>query len=340
MRIRKALFVLTALILVEGALEAQPVRLSMPAFGDEAAVEVHDMNRNRARSAADMALRELYEISRLVDPDGDAPGGIGVVNAAAGQGPQPLDPRLEPLLRRAQSYCFWSNGALGPASGSLYQVVERALPGKPASDVLRSALANARCDALRIAGGDPKRVDPSPTLDLGGASRLDLRSWGRGFAVDRAIAVLEEQGVTNAIVESGPVRRAIGDGPTGKGWLSILSYPGIDQPIDRVWLRDQALAVGLALASTMETTVDFIDHRDGEPITGVVAVVAVSTLAADAQGLTVGLAVLGLHEGIMRVADLKPRPSALWLLGEGTGQPLRSEYRWSALAKARRSTTE
>lgn len=323
---------LMGLLLVE-ALTAQPIRLSMPVFGDEAAIEVRGMNRERARAAADAALREMHAVSLLVDPDGDAEGGIGSLNTRAGQGPQPIDARLEALLRRAQSYCFWSAGALGPVAGALYHVVEHAQPNPPAAEVLRSAIVSADCGAMRIAAGEE---GAPPTGEVAGASRVDVRSWARGFAVDRAMDVLEEHGVVNALVENGPVRRAIGEGPSGKGWLSILSYAGTDQPIDRVWLRDQALAIGLPLASTQRgTTVDYLDHRDGEVVRGTVAVVAVSNLAADAQGLTVALAVLGLHEGNMRVADLKPRPSALWLLGEGGGAPLRSEYRWSALAKAR-----
>ncbi len=327
------LLTLMGFVLAE-AMAAQPIRLAMPVFGDEAAIEVRDMNRERARAAADAALREMYAVSQLVDPDGDAEGGIGSLNASAGQGPRPVDARLETLMRRAQSYCFWSAGALGPVSGALYRVVEQAQPNPPASEVLRSAIASGDCGATRIVTGEG---GASPTVELAGASRLDLRSWSRGFAVDRAMEVLQEHGVVNALVESGSVRRAIGAGPSGQGWLSILSYAGTDHPIDRVWLRDQALAIGLPLASSQRgTTVDYLDHRDGEVVQGTVAVVAVSDLAADAQGLTVALAVLGLHEGNMRVADLKPRPSALWLLGEGGGAPLRSEYRWSALAKARR----
>ena len=59
------------------------------------------------------------------------------------------------------------------------------------------------------------------------------------------------------------------------------------------------------------------------------AAVAVTELAVDAQGLAATMLILGPREGQLRMGTLRPRPSLLWFLGSGEGRPLLVDYRWS-----------
>src|SRR5688500_3146291 len=85
-----------------------PLRLTSQAFGNPVEIEVRGLPKETAQEAIQKALAEIAEVERL------AGGGLSALNAMAGKGPQPLDPRLLTVLTRARDFCFWSEGAHGP----------------------------------------------------------------------------------------------------------------------------------------------------------------------------------------------------------------------------------
>ncbi len=312
----------------------EPLRLQIAVPGGTfAEVEVRDLPRPAATAAAQAALTELFKIVQLAEMQGEGPGTLHALQAAAGQGPQPLAPHLAEILRRSLQFCAWSGGAHGPLGGELLrlwqELDDQALTPDPGA--LRSAVIQADCRRLRLSS-----ASAGPTAELTAGSRIAVRGMARGYAMDRAFAVLAEHGVKNAWVEIGNIYRAMGGGPSGEGWPMILpAAPGSDEPLDQLWLRDQALVmIGLG-DNAQAANPPLIDQRTGSPARGVVAVVTVTSLAADAVGLAEALAIIGMRDGQMRLGSLTPRPSIYWLLGERTGTPLASTYRWSDLPRIR-----
>ena len=321
---------LLALALAASPSLAEPVRLSVPAFGTDAEIEVRDLPREAAVAATREALREIFEISQLAEPSGEVVGGFGALNAAAGNGPLVLEARAAELLRRGLQYCLWTNGAHGPLGGELYRLWESAAQMPEPTD-LRDAVIGAGCGLLSLESGEA-----GISARVAAGSRVATVGMERGFALDAAAEVLEAAGVTNAWLEIGDVARAMGGGPGGRGWLVDLPpAPGSVDPSDQVWLVDQALAVALAEPPS-PSAVRYLDQRTGVPPRGVVMVAAVTELAVDAEALTAALFVSGLREGQMRLGGLTPKPSVYWLLGQGKGEPLQSTYRWSELNRVRK----
>ena len=307
------------------AADAEPVRMAMNAFGGEAQIEVRDMDRSRAEQAIQKALTEIHQVQLLLNLDADTRGGLAQAQAGVGR-EVAVDPRIADLLARATQYCLWSSGSLSPVGGA----VERLWEQRDASGEgfhpqdLRDALQTATCDKLSI------RNTPQTTVKIEQGSRLTTFGIGRGFAADRAVAVLQQEGVVNAFVEIGHVVRAIGPGPDGKGWMVVV--PGTSKtrnPLDQIWLRNQSLAV------IRKGERRRIDHRKGVSGLGVVQVAAVSELAVDTQALAHVLFVNGMTEGQRLIGYLNPKPSIFWLLGNGVGVPLESQYRWSELSRSR-----
>ena len=74
-----------------------------------------------------------------------------------------------------------------------------------------------------------------------------------------------------------------------------------------------------------------LDQRTGRPSSGVLAVVLATPLATDAQALATTMMILGNREGQLRLGNVDPAPAVLWLLGDGSGEPLLATYRWSSL---------
>lgn len=314
----------------------QPLRMSFSAFRQTVEVEVRDLPRETAREAIGAALAEVAEIERLSDPDTRASAnGIAFLNARAGAGPQPIDSRLLGALDKALSFCLWSEQAHGPLGRDLYRLwglrspVEASPTQKP--ELLEQAVRTAGCERLRL---DRQKG----TAELAEGSAADLWGFAEGWAVDRAIEVLRLRGAGNGYVQLGGVHRGFGGGPDGRGW-SVLppAYPGLAVPLGRVFLRDRALAVLSAADRPLEVPGEklppYVSQRSGRPAQGVVATIAVSDLAIDAQGLATTMTITGPNEGLLRLGSLRPSPAVLWLVGSGSGEPLQVDYHWGEVPK-------
>jgi thiamine biosynthesis lipoprotein len=317
----------------------QPLRLAAPAFDQTAEIEIRDFPRERSRDAIQAALAEIAEIERLTDPEA-APdalnGSLAALNAQAGAGSFAIDPRLLPALRRAIEVCSWSERAHGPLGRDLYRAWGLRSPAaaNPAEDweALQRAVNSTACGNLRLdrAAG---------TVKLAAGSAVDLWGFAEGLAVDRAVEILRERGVTNGFVQIGGVYRGFGKGLDDRGWLIQLPVlPGMALPPGRIFLRDQALAIASATdrplrAAVGETLPPYVNQRTGRPAQGNLATSVVTGLALDAQALAVTLAIIGPGEGQLRLGALQPRPSVLWLQGAGSGEPLAVEYRWGMVPK-------
>ncbi len=327
-------------VLIQSSLQdLRPVRIASAAFGERLEIEVRDLPREAANAAIQAAMAEVAETERLLRPDtvdlAQAPvGGIGSLNATAGQGPHPVDPKLMALLVRTQEFCFWSEGAHGPLGRSLYEVwglrgpkpTMSAPPEPPDPQLVKDALQAANCGAMKLRPG-------TSTAELAVGCRLDLGGFAEGHAVDRAVEVLRRQGVKNGFVQLGAVQRAFGKGADGRGWKVVLpTFPGLDAPAGRFQLRDKAAAMISTLDGSLRIAdqlfLPYLNQRTGLPPQGLVGVVTVTELAVDAQALAVAMALTGPREGELRLGSLRPNPSVLWFLGSGTGVPLQADHRW------------
>ncbi|MFL6236106.1 MAG: FAD:protein FMN transferase [Thermoanaerobaculia bacterium] len=303
------------LVLLAGAPPA-PVQ----AFGQPVEIQVRGLSEEASREAVQKALAGVSEMERLT-ADGTA-----ALSAAAGKGPQPADPRLLDLLTRAWSFCQWSEGAHGPLGRDLYALwgLRSKAEGPPDAEAVLQVAKAAACDRLTL---DPQKK----TATLAAGSGVDLVGFAEGAAVDRAVEILREHKVGNAFVRIGAVQRGFGPGPAGKGWPVLLpQIPGLEEHADVVYLRDQSLAVAARSDHPLQGgTSSYLSQRTGLPAQGVLAAVAVTELAMDAQGLAATMLILGPREGELRMGTLRPRPSLLWFLGSGEGAPLLVNYRWT-----------
>ncbi len=331
------------------AQDVRPVRIASTAFGRRLEIEVRDLPRETAKGAIQAALDEVSAAERLLRPDStEPPGGVGSLNASAGRGPQPVDPALMPLLVRAQEFCFWSEGTHGPLGWNLYEVWGlRGPKPEPAADgatpaptippeprSLDEATAAANCErlTLSIAKG---------TAELAAGSRLDLSGFAEGHAVDRAVEVLRRNGVANGFVQLGPVLRAFGKGVDGKGWKIVLpQFIGLDRPAGFYLLRDRASTVLWTGDESMriadQILLPYLNQRTGLPAPGVIGIATVTELAVDAQSLAIAMALTGPREGQFRMGSLRPTPSVLWYLGNGSGAPLQVGHHWADVIAASR----
>jgi thiamine biosynthesis lipoprotein len=302
---------------------------------------VRDLPGAEAEAALQAALAEIAEVERLTDGE-RADSVVGALNAAAGRGPKPVEPWVFAALGRAVDICLWSDNRNGPLGAELYKLwglrsrpaqAETRLADPPAEGSIARAVELAECSRLSL---DPLKS----TAALAAGSAVDLSGFAKGLAVDRAVEALRQHGAGNGCVRVGNVWRCFGGGLDGKGWwVTLPEVPGDQGRPDRVRLRDESLAVAARADHLLRvgeaTASPYLNQRTGRPAEGVtvLATIAVTGLAIDAQALAVTLGIAGSQQGQWLMGSIRPRPSILWLQGNGSGPPLAVDYRWAEVAK-------
>ncbi len=150
---------------------------------------------------------------------------------------------------------------------------------------------------------------------------LDLGGIAKGYAVDRAVAVLKERGIAAALVNAGGDVFAYGVKPGSRPWRIGVRHPR----------NPQALLAALPLTDkAVVTSGDYeryflvdgkryshiIDPRSGFTAQQTASVTVVASSAAYADGLATGILVLGAEEGLSLVESLPDVQAAVVTEGE------------------------
>ncbi len=138
--------------------------------------------------------------------------------------------------------------------------------------------------------------------------RVHLGGIGKGYAIDRAIALLKDRGLTDFLIQSGGDLYAAGTNG-GKPWkLGIADPRGAHEPFATVQIGD----------GTLSTSGDYerffmkdgkryhhlIDPDFGEPASGCRSVTIVTNRAVIADVLSTGVFIMGPKDGMALIEKL------------------------------------
>lgn len=184
---------------------------------------------NLAEAAARAAFARVAELNQVFS-DYEDDSELTRLSHTSGSGQMvKVSEELWRLLNVAQAMSRRSDGAFDITVGPLVQVWRRARRQRelPAPEVIAEAKSRVGWEKLVL---DP-RGHTAKLLVPG--MRLDLGSIAKGRALDEALRVLRQHGITRALV-TGSGDMAIGDPPPGRaGWrieLAPLDAPGAPPP--------------------------------------------------------------------------------------------------------------
>lgn len=224
-----------------------------------------------------------------------------------------LPPALGAVLDSALGFARDTEGAFDPTVESLVRAWDLRGEGRvPSAHDL--AAARARVDHRRVAlvrdtAGIVRGADLHGTV-------LDLGGIGKGFALDRAAAVLTAQGFTRGALDAGGQRLTLAD--TATVWLA--SPRDRDVPAVAVRLATRSIATSVqrerSLVVRGRRVGHVLDPRTGEPVRceAAVSVAAASGTRADAH--STALLVMG-REAAHAYARVHPELGVLWLEPQG-----------------------
>ncbi len=246
---------------------------------------------DHTRRTSDSLFQTAARLDRLLTTYApDSP--VSRLNATAGQGAMPVPAEVMDALSLSVRYWELTGGTFDITVGPLMALWKRA-PGLPSPDAVRHTLS--RVGSHRIV------LSPQGTVALAQNMALDLGGIGKGFALDRMVALLKERRVGHALLNFGHSSQwAVGQPPDAAGWRLLVRLP--DGTLTGIaTLRDQALSVSGSLGQSV-TLGDrryghVIDPRTGQPIQRDLLACVVAPSAAQAEALSKALLILGESEG-------------------------------------------
>lgn len=267
---------------------------------------------NRAATAAFDRIHQLNGILSDYDPQSE----LSQLSETAGRGVAVhVSDDLWTVLAAAQRLATASDGAFDVTVGPYVKLWRRARREKEMPPPAR--MAEAR-DAVgfRYLKLDAER-HTAELLRRG--MRLDLGGIGVGYAVDEALAVLNEHGIRSALVDgSGDI--VVGDPPPGqRGWrIGVAPLEAREGPPSRYLMLSNA-AVTTSGDAWQYVELDgqryshIVDPRTGLGLTDRSLVIVVARHGIDADSLTKAVAVLGPGRGLSFLEKYNPQGAALVL---------------------------
>jgi len=256
-----------------------------------------EREREAALADARAICAELDDRFSVFKPDSE----ISRVNAAAGGGPVRVSPTVFGLLRRAKEISLLTDGAFDVTIRPAVALWDIGHAGEriPSDRELRRARRLVDYSRLEL-----DERGQTAFLSRRGQS-LDLGGIAKGYAGDVVRRALMDRGVESALLNLGGTILTIGSRPDGSPWRVGIQNPLLARgaSVGSVPLVQGALVTsGVNERFFLRDGVRYhhlLDPRTCAPArSGVLGVTASGNIAADLDGFTTALFVLGPEKGI------------------------------------------
>lgn len=288
MRCLKAALALAAFLLLASCSKAPQLhQREAYVFGTRVEVSVWGESADQAKRAMAAVLAEFDRLHRMLHAW--QPSELTALNEAIARGERDIavSPELTFILRDAAAIAARSDQLFNPAIGRLVGLwgfhSDEFKPVLPDAVALEAAVkAQPRLSDLAIGSDRVSSTNRAVQLDLGG--------YAKGYALDRAAALLRGQGVKNALINIGGNVMALGS-KGGQPWRIGIQHPRAATPLATLELRDGE-AVGTSGDYQRYFELEgrrychLLDPRSGQPAQGAQAVTVLVTPRAGAGALS------------------------------------------------------
>tara|TARA_Y100000310_G_scaffold339022_1_gene430398 strand:+ start:25826 stop:26770 length:945 start_codon:yes stop_codon:yes gene_type:complete len=249
-------------------------------------------------AAIELAFKEIEKVESLMsryDPDSQ-------VSALNSEGYiENADTLLINVLRKAEYYSAISNGAFDVTVQPLLELYTESFrrKRKPPSDAeIKETLKLVDYANIMIAGDKVSFSKEGMKITLGGIAK--------GYAVDRAVEVLKQNGIKHALVNAGGDMRAIGSKGV-EDWSIALRNPRDETDyITVIKLNDKAVATSGDYERYFidKSQHHIINPKTGKSALGLISVTVITDKAIDADALATSVFVLGANKGLELIESL------------------------------------
>jgi len=257
------------------------------------------------------AFDEIARLEQLMD---STRAGSDLVRLSAATDTFDVSPDTAQVIAMGQQLAERSGGAFDMSLGRLKALwgLDGEQPKVPTERAIKEALVGVGPHSLTVTGQTARKAAPQLQHDLGGIAK--------GYAVDRAVAILREHGVVNAAVNAGGDMSLLGQ-RHGRDWRIGIQHPR--QPaavLTAVEISNRAVVTSGDYERFFEQDGQryhhLFDPKTGSPAGRCQSVTVVADQVAEADGLATALFVLGPVEGLKLLAAY-PGTAALFVTANG-----------------------
>lgn len=263
-------------------------------------------NEDFAIDCIDKGITEVRRIERLLTTYDDT-SQTNQVNAHAGIKPIPVDKEVFDLIERSLRISALTQGAFDITYGSIdkrlwnFDRSMKALPDiQTAKEMVR--LIDFRKVILN------KEHDTVFLAEKG--MRIGFGAIGKGYAADRAKAIMRAAGALSGIVNAAGDVTVWGCEPSGNAWTIGIADPDKkDLPFASIQLTDTAVATsGTYEKYAVIDGVKYshtIDPQTGYPVRGIKSVTIICSSGELADAMATPIMVMGIKAGLHLINQLK-----------------------------------
>ncbi|MCC6170842.1 MAG: FAD:protein FMN transferase, partial [Gammaproteobacteria bacterium] len=226
---------LLALALLPALAQAEWFRREAAIMGTRIYVELWADEAAAGEAAVAAVIASMHDVDAMMSTYKSA-SQLSQVNARGAREAVKVDRELFDVIRASLEFSKLTGGAFDVTYASVGHLYDYRARQRPTDAQISQALPGVNWRNVRL---DPAAL--TVKFDRPGM-RIDLGGIAKGYAVDRAIGLLQSRGIAHAVVSAGGDSRIIGD-RFGRPWIVGIRHP--DDPgrlITRIPLVDTAMS--------------------------------------------------------------------------------------------------
>ncbi|MCY1722996.1 FAD:protein FMN transferase [Prolixibacteraceae bacterium Z1-6] len=313
-------FVLAILMFLLPGLQSfaeQPYKRTLKLMGSRFDITVVANNQNEADQYIDMAVAEISRIEKLIS-SWDANSETSKINANAGVQPVQVSAELFSLVERAIGISKLTDGAFDISYASMDRIwkFDGSMTEMPSEENIKARVAKVGFNHIVL------DKNASTVFLKKERMKIGFGAIGKGYAADKAKALLIEEGVSAGIINASGDMNTWGKQPGGDDWKVAIT-----NPMD----KDKAFALlpikegAVVTSGDYEKYVSFngkrythiIDPRTGYPASGIISATVFAPRAEIADALATSIFVMGIEVGLDRINQL-PQIECIIIDDKGT----------------------
>lgn len=252
----------------------------------------------------DLAVKEISRIERLIS-EWDPASETSEINRNAGIRPVQVDAELFGLIERSLAISKLTDGAFDISYASMDRIwkFDGSMKAMPSPEAIQASVAKVGYRNIV-----PDKARSTVFLKLPGM-KIGFGAIGKGYAADKAKALLMGKGVPAGIINASGDMNTWGKQPEGKDWEIGITNPLDKNKVFGVFPLKQGAVV---TSGTYEKYVTFngkryshiIDPKTGYPTTGIISATVFAPKAELADALATSVFVMGIDVGLDRLSQL------------------------------------
>ena len=287
------------------SLAQQEFTRTLKLMGSRFDITVVANNQEKADDYIDLAVNEITRIEKLIS-SWDSNSQTSEIVRNSGVKPVKVDKELYDLIDRSIKISKLTEGAFDISYASMDKIwkFDGSMKEMPSEEAIKQSVSKVGYQNIIL---NPE--DHSVFLKLEGM-KIGFGAIGKGYAADKAKALLIENGVKAGIINASGDLNTWGKQPNGKDWMVAIVNPLNKEKVFSWFPIDNSAVV---TSGNYEKYVRFnnklythiIDPRTGYPATGILSVSIFTKNAELADALATSVFVMGLETGLDFVNQLK-----------------------------------